>query len=148
MAGEIFQCSDSSSRSANTEPTLWQRQAYLKFRRILFVTIPSNNHASPSGALPFLLPSATSPSTSTDIAPIPSNRIQRWTRQLVGPGKDDTSRSEYARHAVQEPDSGSKGAAPHDSSSDMRYEAYMALLDHRIRNAYASTSLSPCTIHC
>ena len=74
-----------------------------------FVTTPSNNHASPTGALPFLstfkLPlDPLQPSTL-----VPSTKLERWVQS-----------HDFAR---QEPEG-------------MRYEAYMALLDHRIRHAW------------
>ncbi|KAF2112951.1 hypothetical protein BDV96DRAFT_579471 [Lophiotrema nucula] len=87
-------------------------QTYLKFSDISFRIASANNHASPSGALPFLLPG------SNEVAkppqPIPSAKLQRWCR-------------EHAKErAIEEPD-------------DMRYEAYLSLLDHRIRRAWLYT---------
>jgi len=75
-------------------------------RGITFRTFPSNNHASPTGALPFLLPAETSDSVKT---PIPSNRLMRWIA--------------------------SQASLPEEPST-MRYEAYSSLLDHRIRSAW------------
>ena len=73
-------------------------------------TIASNNHASPSGALPFLLPASPAPRTES-VLPVPSNKLQRWA---------------------------SEKSASREESLDMRYGAYMSLLDNRIRNAWAS----------
>lgn len=83
-------------------------QAYLKFSQIDFCVVSSSNHASPSGALPFLLPSQ--PDMLKPVQPVPSGRLQRWT----------INNSETA---IEE-------------SGDHRYEAYLSLLDHQIRMAW------------
>ncbi|KAF2681640.1 hypothetical protein K458DRAFT_76896 [Lentithecium fluviatile CBS 122367] len=91
-------------------------QAYLKFSGIAFQLVSSNNHASPSGALPFLLPSVTEGSKPPP--PIPSGKLQRWSMT-------------NSPAAIEEP-------------GDLRYEAYLSLLDHRIRRAWLYTLyLSP-----
>ena len=82
----------------------------MKFRDIEFSTLPSNNHASPTGALPFILPS--SDTAATSLAPVPSSKILKWTTTQK-PGNAETS--------------------------DMRAEAYTSLLDHRIRSAWLYT---------
>lgn len=88
--------------------------------------IPSNNHASPTGALPFLLPAA------SDLArvqsPISSNSIQRWVRETVG--ADNGAGAQVKDTNTDQ--------SPRGGSSSMRYEAYKSLLDYRIRNAYVS----------
>ena len=83
-----------------------RQQAYLKFMGIKFATFPSNNHASPTGALPFLLPTA---SDSPNESPIPSNKLQQWAL---------------------------KKSSLREEPSNMRYQVYMSLLDHRIRLAW------------
>jgi metaxin len=85
-------------------------QAYLKFNAIDFRTAPSNNHASPTGALPYILPSI-SPS-STQNTPVPSNKILKWTASHQG-------RQEEAEN--------------------LRHEAYSSLLDHHVRSAWLFT---------
>ena len=87
-------------------------QTYLKFSNVEFRVAASSNHASPSGALPFLLP--TQPDTLKPVQPVPSGKLQRWAMN-----NSDT--------AIEE-------------SGDLRYEAYLSLLDHRIRRAWVSTS--------
>ncbi|KAI4171771.1 MAG: hypothetical protein LQ343_004022 [Gyalolechia ehrenbergii] len=69
----------------------------------------SNNHASPSGQLPFLVPGSSSSSLEV-IPPVTFSKLQEWA-------------SKYGNTSRQGPE-------------DMRYEAYMSLLDHRIRNAW------------
>ena len=75
---------------------------------------------------------------------MPSTRIQRWARDVTAPGDDDVTGSENIKQNQQEQVKGVKYVDPYNASSDMRYEAYMALLDHRIRNAYVSILLDPC----
>ncbi|KAF2438583.1 hypothetical protein P171DRAFT_467230 [Karstenula rhodostoma CBS 690.94] len=89
-------------------PACLKWQAYLKFSGINFKVVPSNNHASPSGVLPFLLPA--SAETSKPPSPVPSAKLQRWAMNNT-------------TQAVEEP-------------GDLRYEAYLSLLDHRIRRAW------------
>ncbi|KAL5398298.1 hypothetical protein PMIN02_001602 [Paraphaeosphaeria minitans] len=89
-------------------PVCLKWQAYLKFSGIKYRTVSSNNHASPSGVLPFLLPASTE--TSKPPPPVSSAKLQRWAM-------NNTAR------AVEEP-------------GDLRYEAYLSLLDHRIRRAW------------
>lgn len=83
-------------------------QAYLKFSNIDFRIASANNHASPSGALPFVLPA--SPELYKRIQPVPSGKLQKWAMN-------------NSKKAVEEP-------------GDLRYEAYLSLLDHRIRRAW------------
>lgn len=103
----IFQKTDPKSRDAPSyNPSCLKWQAYLKFNGIPLRTRPSNNHASPSGALPFLLPAATDPQRPS--SPIPVSRIPKWV--VSQGGKED----------------------PVHSGQD----AYIALIDHNIRSAW------------
>lgn len=52
------------------------RQTVLKIAGIEFDIVPSNNHASPSGALPFLLPSSSQPSR-----PLTGEKIHKYARE-------------------------------------------------------------------
>ncbi|GAD98394.1 mitochondrial outer membrane protein (Sam35), putative [Paecilomyces variotii No. 5] len=90
--------------SFNPQCLRWQ--AYLKFVGIDFHTIPSNNHASPTGALPYLLPAL----PLNTLVPIPSNKLQKWAIEQV--------------HCEEE------------QQISMRFEVYASLLDTRIRNAW------------
>ncbi|MCJ1299089.1 hypothetical protein MMC08_001880 [Hypocenomyce scalaris] len=94
-------------------PSCLKWQTYLKVLGIEHNTVRSNNHASPTGALPFVLPSASFPTALADVSlPIGSNKLQRWIREL--------------KVSTQEP-------------SDFRCDAYLALIDNRIRNAWLYT---------
>lgn len=92
-------------------------QAYLKFVGIDFDLIPSNNHASPTGALPYLVP-AVPPRT---LAPIPSNKLQKWAIEQV--------------HCEEE------------QQISIRFDVYASLLDHRIRNAWVGRGNSTKCVH-
>ncbi|KAI3334203.1 hypothetical protein F4824DRAFT_216952 [Ustulina deusta] len=98
-------------------PSCLKWQTFLKLAGVDFCVRPSNNHASPTGALPFLLPPST-PSDSRPQGPIPSNKLEQY-------GLDN-----------------GKSKLPIDLGA--RLEAYESLLDHRIRNAWLYTLyLSP-----
>ena len=89
-------------------PACLKWQAYLKFAGIDFVTAPSNNHASPSGSLPFLLPGKSN--TTRPGTPVSALKIIKWTTAQTGQEEEeDVGRT---------------------------YEAYTSLLDHRIRSAW------------
>ncbi|KAJ5553442.1 hypothetical protein N7494_002820 [Penicillium frequentans] len=90
--------------SFNPQCLKWQ--AYLKFVGVDFEITPSNNHASPTGALPFLLPSL--PTNAPEA--IPSHKLQKWAIEQV--------------HCEEE------------QQLNLRFEVYASLLDHRIRNAW------------
>jgi metaxin len=86
------------------------RKAYLRFCGIRFRTVAANNHASPTGALPFLNPASSASTTSSH--PIPSYQMLRWV---------------------------TSHASTMETSEGMRYEAYTSLVEHRIRNAWLFT---------
>ncbi|EMC99012.1 hypothetical protein BAUCODRAFT_22311 [Baudoinia panamericana UAMH 10762] len=92
-------------------PACLKWQAYLKFTSISFRTVPSSNHASPSGALPFLIPSSFTDEAAKTQSTIPSNRLKRWVA------------NQQQAEKPEEP-------------ADVRYEAYASLLEIRIRNAW------------
>ncbi|KAK5116964.1 hypothetical protein LTR62_006685 [Meristemomyces frigidus] len=87
-------------------------QTYLKFEGIPFCTVPSTNHASPSGALPFLLPAGRGQDARSARDPIAGGKLKRWTATQ----KENKEKS-------REPE-------------DVRYEAYASLVDHRLRRAW------------
>lgn len=122
-------------------------QAYMIFKGIDFVTISSNNHASPTGALPFLLPASNTKNPLEAVLPIPSTRIERWVREKeVNTEKAGRPSDEglEARNQHVEASVSTKQKSTSKESLDMRYEAYMSLLNYRIRNAYLySLYLSP-----
>ncbi|EXJ61129.1 hypothetical protein A1O7_05282 [Cladophialophora yegresii CBS 114405] len=103
----IFQSDDPRRRDAPSfNPSCLKWQAYLKFHGIPFRTRSSNNHAAPTGALPFLLPAPKDASRPS--SPVPASRLRRWV--ISQGGKEE--------------------------SFHMRQEAYIALIDHAIRSAW------------
>ncbi|KAI4630395.1 hypothetical protein J4E80_001330 [Alternaria sp. BMP 0032] len=113
----VFTTDEGAIRGAPSHnPACLKWQAYLKFSKIPFKVASANNHASPSGSLPFVIPSSPDPYKRTQ--PVPSNKLQRWAMN-------------NSEKAIEEP-------------GDLRYEAYLSLLDHRIRRAWLYTVyLSP-----
>lgn len=87
----------------------------MKFSGIDFRIRASNNHASPSGALPFLLPASADTTSSKSVQTVPSAKLQRWCMN--------------------------NSSSPIEESGDLRYEAYLSLLDHRIRRAWVRSAI-------
>ncbi|KAI9664351.1 MAG: hypothetical protein M1831_002284 [Alyxoria varia] len=69
-------CTEEDARNGGPSfnPGCLRWQTYLKFNKIPFRIRPSNNHASPSGALPFLL-SASQNSSQRESPPITTNQF-------------------------------------------------------------------------
>ena len=106
--------SDLDGNTPSCNPTCLKWQTYLKFTGLDFHTAASTNHASPTGALPFLIPASSSNlqgEATGQSSVVPSNKLQKWAQD--------------------------KGFVQEEADS-MRYEAYMSLLDHRIRRAWVS----------
>ena len=121
-------------------------QAYLIFQGIAFITVSSNNHASPTGALPFLLPAQSSKNPGEAVFPVPSTRIERWVREKNASKEKAGSPPDEVWGKTNQPAEayGSlKSNTTSKNSSDIRYEAYMSLLNYRIRNAYVSLTSVP-----
>ncbi|KAF7874131.1 hypothetical protein EAF04_002803 [Stromatinia cepivora] len=87
-------------------------QTFLRLAGLNHNIVSSNNHASPTGVLPFLLPGIKSNSSQDDYLPIPSNGLVKYAKEQ---GKK-----------IPQPKS-------------RKLEAYQALLDHNIRNAWLHT---------
>ncbi|MCJ1398119.1 hypothetical protein MMC11_001316 [Xylographa trunciseda] len=112
----IFTDPTTSNRNAPSfNPTCLKWQTYLNLLGLDFRTAASTNHASPTGTLPFLIPSSRTNLQDEVVgqtAVVPSNKLQKWARD--------------------------KGIIREEPDT-MRYEAYMSLLDHRIRRAWLYT---------
>ncbi|CAJ2502922.1 Uu.00g103160.m01.CDS01 [Anthostomella pinea] len=94
-------------------PSCLRWQTYLRLAGVAFLVLPSSNHASPTGALPFLLP-PTRPNDPKSPLPIPSSKLEQYG---IDHGLDN-------------------GISKLPELSSARLEAYESLLDHRIRNAW------------
>ncbi|KAI1823844.1 putative mitochondrial outer membrane protein [Xylaria intraflava] len=93
-------------------PSCLKWQTFLKLAGVDFCVRSSNNHASPTGALPFLLPPS-APNDVTPQRPVPSNKLEQYglkNGQFKLPGNPDP-----------------------------RLEAYESLLNHRVRDAWLYT---------
>lgn len=120
------------------------RQAYLTFTGLGFTTVASNNHASPTGALPFLIPPTSSSIFTTEpVLPVPSTKLQRWARERLNKPNGFEAHDEESSSRLSLKETGSinrVGSNLGEEPSDMRYDAYMSLLDHRIRDAWVHSS--------
>lgn len=104
----VFTLANNPSRTDLTlNPACLKWQAYLLVNRIPFSLVSANNHASPSGSLPFVLPASRMKKDPQPQA-IVSSKIYKWA---LSQGVDEDSR-------------------------DLRLDAYMALIDVHIRNAW------------
>ncbi|KAH6722177.1 hypothetical protein BKA61DRAFT_666921 [Leptodontidium sp. MPI-SDFR-AT-0119] len=104
---------DAAAGRPSVNPSCLKWQTFLNIAGIDHRLVSSNNHASPTGALPFLLPAIhNSDSLQETLLPVPSNKFVKYATEHGG--------------IVEE-------------SASMRYSAYQSLLDHRIRNAWLFT---------
>lgn len=83
--------------------------------------VPSNNHASPNGALPFLLPAYSESESKKNNVPVASNKLRKYAEE--------------------------NGRIPRETDS-LKYAPYKSLLDDHIRKAWLYTLyLSPENSH-
>lgn len=69
---------DGPGTTLSSNPACLKWQAYLLFNNITFSIVPSNNHSSPSGSLPFLLPAPQYENALSQA--ITANKISKWVR--------------------------------------------------------------------
>lgn len=106
----LYSFTDSTDGSvASFNPACLKWQTYLRIRNVPFDTHPSNNHASPSGSLPFLITSSPSDRISQTV---PSTKLGRWIEE----------------HAV-----GSANTVDTDGGD---YRAFLCLLEGAVRDAW------------
>ncbi|KAI9826441.1 MAG: hypothetical protein M1826_006650 [Phylliscum demangeonii] len=116
---------DARAGQPSFNPGCLKWQTFLKFRAVAFATVASNNHASPSGALPFLLPSVSAASlvAADGGRAIVASGMERWVQeQRTGPAAPEKPRQPYQHRPEEE--------------SDPRHKPYQSLLDHAIRQAW------------
>jgi hypothetical protein len=89
-------------------------QAYLRFVGLYFKVVPSSNHASPSGVLPFLQPAVEKKGDTSVPDAVPGNKLKKW---LDG--------QKWLRQAKE--------------TDDVRFDAYASLIESRVRKAWVST---------
>lgn len=90
-------------------PSCLKWQTFLKLAGVEFRLVPSNNHASPTGALPFLLPPHSANNTDSQ-TPIPSSKLEEYAGS-TGSKKVAETRYEYV-------------------------ETWQTLLHHQVRDAW------------
>lgn len=89
-------------------PSCLKWQTYLRLSGIDFTLVASNNHASPSGSLPFLQPASSTNNNNDAPDPIPANKLKKWVSMRRS--RTDTN--------------------------DLRADAYQSLIDNRIRKCW------------
>ncbi|KAL7901726.1 hypothetical protein HDV63DRAFT_54531 [Trichoderma sp. SZMC 28014] len=104
---------DARSGRPSFNPQCLKWQTFLRIAGVEVDIVPSTNHASPSGALPFLLPPTIAQSSARPAIPLTGSKIERYTK-------------DHSSHEI-----------PADSSS--RIEAYEALLSQSLRPAWLHT---------
>ncbi|CUS14117.1 unnamed protein product [Tuber aestivum] len=72
---------DAVAGNPSFNPSCLKWQAYLKFYGVEFKTVPSNNHASPTGALPFIISQQKSMSESMEVEVVPSDKLASWIEE-------------------------------------------------------------------
>lgn len=87
-------------------------KAYLNFCGIDHKLCPSSNHGSPSGVLPFLQPAAPAKDSSSVPDAVASNKLGKWIK--------------------------SQPSTVPEESEDLRYEAYVSLVNNALRKAWVS----------
>lgn len=145
---------DAARARPSFNPSCLKWQTFLRIAGVRFHLRPSTNHASPTGALPFLLPplstitnnhstttTTTTPKTNTtdkhanarldgrSTRPIPSSRLEAYAAQ---------------HGALPPPTVTSQAPTPQLQSQSRRRQAYQSLLDGALRTAWLYTLyLSP-----
>ena len=104
-------------------------QAYLRFQGVKFHTVRSNNHASPNGILPFLVPACQRMGNVAD-APISSGGLKKWAD-----GQRASGEILEERNGVGAEDRKGKGGIE-SNLTDARHDAYMSLINLHIRRAW------------
>ncbi|KAK4241616.1 hypothetical protein C8A03DRAFT_30198 [Achaetomium macrosporum] len=102
-------------------------QTLLRLANLQFRILPSTNHASPTGSLPFLLPPRTSPTSSPP--PIPADKLLSYAAQ-------QQHTPSFPAEQPQQEDS---------PSSLKKSQAYLSLITLSLRNAWLhALYLDPC----
>ncbi|KAK4144241.1 uncharacterized protein C8A04DRAFT_36873 [Dichotomopilus funicola] len=96
-------------------------QTLLRLAKLDFHVLPSTNHASPTGSLPFLLPSRTTSPPTTPPLPIPASNLLAYARKQQQQPKNKSQSQPF-------PDL--------DSTLPARSQAYLSLITLSLRNAW------------
>lgn len=149
---------DAARGSPSYNPSCLKWQAFLRIAGVRFHLRPSTNHASPTGALPFLQPpipsissTTTNPTTTKtnnpDATPATGRNHQRLgPRNHLLPVPSSRLEAYAAQHGALPP----KPSQSHSQSQaqSRRRQAYQSLLDGPVRDAWLySLYLSPANEH-
>ncbi|KAK3900926.1 hypothetical protein C8A05DRAFT_45334 [Staphylotrichum tortipilum] len=93
-------------------------QTLLRLSSLPFRILPSTNHASPTGALPFLLPPRTTSTSTSSPPPVPASQLLAYAQQHSPSTKDNSNKIDL------DPDLGP------------RAQAYLSLVTLSLRNAW------------
>ncbi|KAM0264476.1 hypothetical protein ACHAQJ_000667 [Trichoderma viride] len=117
---------DARSGRPSFNPQCLKWQAFLRIAGVQVDLVPSNNHASPSGALPFLLPPTISGSKSapTSLSSSSSSSSSLKTTIPLTGGKIERYAKDHSSHEIS------------TDSPPSRVEAYEALLSQSLRPAW------------
>jgi metaxin len=105
---------DAARNAPSFNPTCLKWQTYLKILGVEFRTVGSNNHACPTGALPFLIPAKGDKGTEEERRKgvVESEKLVKWCEE--------------------------KGLKREETGS-ARFDAYLALVNWRIRRAWVGS---------
>ncbi|EHA55657.1 hypothetical protein MGG_07244 [Pyricularia oryzae 70-15] len=106
---------DAAKGRPSFNPTCLKWQTFLRIAGVEVQILPSTNHASPTGALPFLLPSS-SPT------PIPANKLQAYAAAATKANNNSQQQPEPTTILAKESEA-----------------LYTSLVDHPIRRAWLHT---------
>lgn len=112
---------DAKDGRPSFNPGCLKWQAYLNFSGIEHRLVPSSNHGSPSGILPFLQPAVPSKESKDAPAAVPSNKLTKWTK--------------------------TQSSTSVEESEDLRYEAYASLINNALRKAWVCLANRPESNH-
>ncbi|KAL1903149.1 hypothetical protein Sste5346_000433 [Sporothrix stenoceras] len=113
---------DAAAGRASFNPTCLKWQTFLRFAEISVNIAASSNHASPTGALPFLQPARRKSASQTKLTQQPPRPI---------PAHDFPT---YVKRTAEENSSSSN--APSTLRDNSKASAYQALLDTNLRRAW------------
>lgn len=144
---------DAARGAPSFNPSCLKWQTFLRIAGVRFHLRPSTNHASPTGALPFLLPALSTihPTTSTTTPKSNSQTIStdKSNARLDGRSTRPIPSTRLEAYAAQHgrlppPTVTSQAPTPQLQSQSRRRQAYQSLLDGALRTAWLYTLyLSP-----
>ncbi|KAK4068767.1 uncharacterized protein Triagg1_7127 [Trichoderma aggressivum f. europaeum] len=120
---------DARSGRPSFNPQCLKWQTFLRIAGVDVHLVPSNNHASPSGALPFLLPPTTTTTTTTPTTTTSTQDKQSTSNAVTKPTLPLTG-SKIHRYAK---DNSPRQTTTFPEPPPSRTEAYEALLSQSLR---------------